>query len=88
MNKPYRKVHVDGFLINPVTKESPYVNTSPNRSSRRKRNVVKNNSAGARINIIPLGYGKFMKYTLKRFMVGGWLASKGAGKIRERWELS
>lgn len=36
VNQPYKKVHIDGVQINPITKGRPYSNTGLNRKSRRK----------------------------------------------------
>ena len=35
VNAPYVKAHIDGKLINPITKEKPYRSLYPNRAKRR-----------------------------------------------------
>lgn len=41
-NQPYKKVHINGVQVNPITKEKPYLNTGLNRKTRRR--IIKNST--------------------------------------------
>lgn len=44
MNTPYvKKYNKEGILINPITKEKPYINYFSNRKQRNQKTRVKNN---------------------------------------------
>ncbi|WP_339896469.1 hypothetical protein [uncultured Algibacter sp.] len=67
-NKPYlKKYSENGLLINPITKEKPYLNLF--RTSKSKRDELKeskNNSKSYRLVVTNLGKGLFSKVTFRR----------------------
>ena len=72
-NVPYKKVHINGVLINPITKEEPYLHKYPN-ASRLKKLLVnphpKNNKKGCRLIITYIGEGKFTKTFITKQRIG------------------
>lgn len=67
LNIPYKKILNDeGVLVNPITKEDPYLNNF--MSGEQKRSLIKkatkhpkNNKKGIRLVITPFAKGKFTK---------------------------
>ena len=51
VNVPYVKAHIDGKLINPITKEKPYRSLYPNRAKRKLflKFLVKGNSINSNL---------------------------------------
>ena len=73
MNKPYVKsFDENGVLLNPITKENPYINAYPNRASRRKREPrFRGNQNGSSLTIIGnQAYHRVIQFIPSKIIVG------------------
>lgn len=76
-NKPYVKLYRtddDGYktLINPITKDRPYISFPTKRKSKN----ASNNKKGIRLVVLNVGKGVFVKYEVKEQFI----AIKGSRK--------
>jgi hypothetical protein len=63
MNAPYIKVYNElGELVNPITKQNPFISEGLNRSQRRvKQSRLYNNKKSCKMIVTNLGKGVFAK---------------------------
>lgn len=73
-NVPYKKAHINGVLINAITKEEPYLHKYPSTSKVKKMLAnphPKNNKRGIRLVVTNVGKGKFTKTVIFKQYVDG-----------------
>ena len=65
----YKKQMLNGICINPITKETPFINEGKNRFERRKQKQRMFNNSSSTSNIVTRigttkkGHGIFVRYT-------------------------
>lgn len=65
IRQPYVKQFKDGVILNPITKDRPYLHIPKVPKIRQ----ASNNSGGHKVVVVNIGKGKFMKYHVKKQLI-------------------